>query len=67
MDMVGTSILFCLEVVPSSEVEMYRQLIAWDKQFVLCREIVLFKGVLYQRFQCITCLGTSLPAKDAYY
>ena len=31
----------CLEVVPSSEVEMYGQLMAWGKQFVHCREVVL--------------------------
>ena len=31
----------CLEVVPSSEVEMHGQLIAGGKQFVHCREVVL--------------------------
>ena len=31
----------CLEVVPSSEVEMYGQLMAGGKQFVHCREVVL--------------------------
>ena len=45
MDTVGTSILsICLEVVPSSEVEMYGhigQLMAGGKQFVHCREVVL--------------------------
>ena len=41
MDTVGTSIVHCSEVVPSSEVEMYRQLMAGGKQFVHCREVVL--------------------------
>ena len=31
----------CSEVVPSSEVEMYGQLMAGGKQFVHCREVVL--------------------------
>ena len=31
----------CLEVVPSSEVEIYGQLMAGGKQFVHCREVVL--------------------------
>ena len=38
----------CSEVVPSSEVEMYGQLMAGGKQFVHCREVVL-----YRRFYCI--------------
>ena len=31
----------CSEVVPSSEVEMYGQLMEGGKQFVHCREVVL--------------------------
>ena len=31
----------CLEVVPSSEVEMYGQLMEGGKQFVHCREVAL--------------------------
>ena len=31
----------CSEVVPSSEVEMYGQLMGGGKQFVHCREVVL--------------------------
>ena len=31
----------CSEVVPSSEVEMYGQLMAGSKQFVHCRKVVL--------------------------
>ena len=31
----------CSEVVPSSEVEMYGQLMTGGKQFVHCREVVL--------------------------
>ena len=31
----------CSEVVPSSEVEMYGQLMEGDKQFVHCGEVVL--------------------------
>ena len=31
----------CSEVVPSSEVEMYGQLMAVGNQFVHCREVVL--------------------------
>ena len=31
----------CSEVVPSSEVEMYGQLMEGGKQFVQCREVVL--------------------------
>ena len=36
----------CSEVVPSSEVEMYGQLMAGGKQFVHCREVVLLSEVL---------------------
>ena len=39
MDTVGTSILSI--VLPSSEVEMYGQLMAGGKQLVHCREVVL--------------------------
>ena len=28
-------------------IEMYRQLMVKDKQFLLCREVVAFKSVLY--------------------
>ena len=31
---------------------MYGQSMERDKQFVLCRELVLFKNVSYQRFHC---------------
>ena len=41
----------CSDVVPSSEVEMYGQLMAGGKQFVHCRQVVLC--VHYRRFYCI--------------
>ena len=39
-------IVHCSEVVPSSEVEMYGQLMEGGKQFVHCREVVLLSEVL---------------------
>ena len=33
---------------------MCEQLMAGNKQFVLCKKFVLLKSVLYQRFHCIT-------------
>ena len=61
----------CLEVVPSSEVEMYGQLMAGDKQFVHCREVVLLLecplsdvllyAFVYTWLVSITVLYFSLP------
>ena len=47
----------CLEVVPSSEVEMYGQLMEGGKQFVHCREVAFLSEcplseVLLYVFQC---------------
>ena len=48
----------CSEVVPSSEVEMYGQLMAGGKQFVHCREVVLLSecplSLLYTYIQRFT-------------
>ena len=43
---VNKHFVHCSEVVPSSEVEMYGQLMAGGKQFVHCREVVLLLEVL---------------------
>ena len=43
----------CSEVVPSSEVEMYGQLMEGGKQFVHCREVVLLSECPLLEVYCI--------------
>ena len=51
----------CLEVVPSSEVEMYGQLMEGGKQFVHCREVVLLS-------ECpLSEVLLYLPSRCGYY
>ena len=50
----------CSEVVPSSEVEMYGQLMAGNKQFVHCREVVLLLECPLSEFLLYTLVYTWL-------
>ena len=50
MDTVGTSIFPSFEGFPSSEVEMFGQLMARGKQFLHCRELSTYQSVHCRRF-----------------